>query len=82
MPSLGGAIARLGDQYRNSRREMEIYASLSLALMHSEGSSERVREAFSAAGPGGYPGRCRTSPPVERRGQGADRGGVACAPRL
>ena len=28
---------------------MEIYASLSLALMHSEGSSERVREAFSRA---------------------------------
>ena len=43
------AIARLGDQHRNSRREMEIYASLSLALMHSEGSSERVREAFSRA---------------------------------
>jgi hypothetical protein len=43
------AIARLGDQYKNSRREMEIYASLSPALMHSEGSSERVREAFSWA---------------------------------
>jgi predicted ATPase/DNA-binding winged helix-turn-helix (wHTH) protein len=43
------AIARLGDRHRNSRREMEIYASLSLALMHSEGSSERVREAFSRA---------------------------------
>jgi predicted ATPase/DNA-binding winged helix-turn-helix (wHTH) protein len=43
------AIARLGDQHKNSRREMEIYASLSLALMHSEGSSERVREAFSRA---------------------------------
>ncbi len=28
---------------------MEIYASLSLALMHTEGSSERVREAFSRA---------------------------------
>ena len=43
------AIARLGDQHRNSRREMEIYASLSLALMHSEGSSELVRKAFSRA---------------------------------
>jgi predicted ATPase/DNA-binding winged helix-turn-helix (wHTH) protein len=43
------AIARLGDQHKNSRREMEIYASLSLALMHTEGSSRRVREAFSRA---------------------------------
>jgi predicted ATPase/DNA-binding winged helix-turn-helix (wHTH) protein len=43
------AIARLGDQHKNSRREMEIYASLSLALMHSEGSSEPVRKAFSRA---------------------------------
>jgi predicted ATPase/DNA-binding winged helix-turn-helix (wHTH) protein len=43
------AIARLGDQHKNSRREMEIYTSLSLALMHSEGSSEQVREAFSRA---------------------------------
>jgi predicted ATPase/DNA-binding winged helix-turn-helix (wHTH) protein len=43
------AIAHLGDQHKNSRREMEIYASLSLALVHSEGSSERVREAFSRA---------------------------------
>jgi predicted ATPase/DNA-binding winged helix-turn-helix (wHTH) protein len=43
------AIAHLGDQHKNSRREMEIYASLSLALMHSEGSGERVREAFSRA---------------------------------
>jgi tetratricopeptide (TPR) repeat protein len=43
------AIARLGDQYKNSRREMEIYASLSLALMHSEGSNELVRKAFSRA---------------------------------
>src|SRR4029077_16381810 len=43
------AIARLGDQHKNSRREMEIYASLSLALMHSEGSRERVREVFSRA---------------------------------
>lgn len=43
------AIARLGDQHKNSRREMEIYTSLSLALMHSEGSSEQVRKAFSRA---------------------------------
>src|SRR5712675_3447780 len=43
------AITRLGDQHKNSRREMEIYASLSLALMHSEGSSELVRMAFSRA---------------------------------
>jgi predicted ATPase/DNA-binding winged helix-turn-helix (wHTH) protein len=43
------AIARLGDQHQNSRREMEIYASLSLALMHSEGSSDLVRKAFSRA---------------------------------
>jgi hypothetical protein len=43
------AIARLGDQHKNSRREMQIYASLSLAVMHTEGSSERVREAFSRA---------------------------------
>jgi tetratricopeptide (TPR) repeat protein len=43
------AIARLGDQHKNSRREMEIYASLSLALMHSEGSSELVHKAFSRA---------------------------------
>jgi len=43
------AIARLGDQHKNSRREMEISTSLSLALMHSEGSSELVRNAFSRA---------------------------------
>jgi predicted ATPase/DNA-binding winged helix-turn-helix (wHTH) protein len=43
------AIARLGDQQKNSRREMEIYASLPLALMQSEGSSELVRKAFSRA---------------------------------
>jgi predicted ATPase/DNA-binding winged helix-turn-helix (wHTH) protein len=43
------AIARLEDQHRNSRREMEICASFSLALMHTEGSSQRVSEAFSRA---------------------------------
>jgi predicted ATPase/DNA-binding winged helix-turn-helix (wHTH) protein len=43
------AIARLADQHKNSRREMEISTSLALALMHSEGSSELVRDAFSRA---------------------------------
>ena len=43
------AIARLDDRHKNSRRELEIYASLSLALMHTEGSNQRVREAFSRA---------------------------------
>jgi predicted ATPase/DNA-binding winged helix-turn-helix (wHTH) protein/tetratricopeptide (TPR) repeat protein len=43
------AIMRLGDQHKNSRREMEIYASLPLALMHTEGSNERVRDGFYRA---------------------------------
>src|SRR6202795_455918 len=43
------AIARLGDQHKNSRREMEICASLPLALMHTEGSNRHVRSAFSRA---------------------------------
>jgi predicted ATPase/DNA-binding winged helix-turn-helix (wHTH) protein len=43
------AIARLGDRHKNSRREMEIVTSLSLALMHSEGNSELVHKAFSRA---------------------------------
>jgi predicted ATPase/DNA-binding winged helix-turn-helix (wHTH) protein len=43
------AIARLGDQHKNSRRELEIYGALSLAVMHTEGSAERVRETFSRA---------------------------------
>ena len=43
------AMARLGDQHKNSRREMEIYASLPLALMHTEGSNQHVRSAFSRA---------------------------------
>jgi predicted ATPase/DNA-binding winged helix-turn-helix (wHTH) protein len=43
------AIARLGGQHKNCRREMEIYTSLSFALMHIEGSSQRVREAFYRA---------------------------------
>jgi len=41
------AIARLGDQHKNSRREMEIYASLSLAVMHIERSEVLARKAFS-----------------------------------
>ena len=40
------AIARLGDQRKNSRRDMEISTSLSFALMHTEGSSELVRKTF------------------------------------
>jgi tetratricopeptide (TPR) repeat protein len=43
------AIARLGDRHKNSRRDLEISTSLSLALMHSEGSGELVRKAFSRA---------------------------------
>jgi predicted ATPase/DNA-binding winged helix-turn-helix (wHTH) protein len=43
------AIARLRDHHKNPRREMEIYTSLSFALMHTEGSSQRVREAFDRA---------------------------------
>src|SRR3984893_26942 len=43
------AIARLGDQHKDCRREMEIYTSLSFALMHTEGSSQRVRDAFYRA---------------------------------
>src|SRR4029077_15442727 len=42
-------IARLGDQHKNSRREMEIYASLPLALMHTEGTNQRVRDGFYLA---------------------------------
>jgi predicted ATPase/DNA-binding winged helix-turn-helix (wHTH) protein len=41
------AIARFGEQQKRSRRGTEIATSLSLALMHSEGSNELVREAFS-----------------------------------
>jgi len=43
------AMARLGDQHKNSRRELEICASLPLALMHTEGSNPGVRSAFSRA---------------------------------
>ena len=43
------AIARLGNPYQDSRRAMEIYASLPLALMHTEGNDQRVRTAFASA---------------------------------
>jgi predicted ATPase len=43
------AMARLGNPYRNSRRAMEISASLSLALMHTEGNDQRVQTAFASA---------------------------------
>src|SRR5258708_1555323 len=43
------AIARLGNPYQNSRRAMEISASLPLALMHTEGNDQRVRTAFASA---------------------------------
>lgn len=43
------AITRLGDPYRSSRRAMEIFASLPLALMHTEGNDQRVRTAFASA---------------------------------
>src|SRR5712672_3297158 len=43
------AIARLGTRNQSSRRAMEIYASLPLALMHTEGNDQRVRTAFASA---------------------------------
>jgi predicted ATPase/DNA-binding winged helix-turn-helix (wHTH) protein len=43
------AIARLGDRHKNSRREMEICASLPLVLMRTEESRSRVRAAFYRA---------------------------------
>ena len=43
------AIGRLGSQFKNSRREMEICASLPFALTYIEGNSDRVRVAFSRA---------------------------------
>jgi len=43
------AIACLGTRNQNSRRAMEIYASLSLALMHTEGNDQHVRASFSRA---------------------------------
>jgi len=43
------AIARLGNRNQNSRRAMEIYSSLPLVLMHTEGNDQRVRSSFSRA---------------------------------
>src|SRR6266850_166501 len=43
------AMARLGSPYQNSRRAMEISASLPLALMHTEANDQRVRVAFASA---------------------------------
>jgi predicted ATPase len=43
------ALARLGDQHKSSRRELEISTSLAFALMYFEGNNELVREAFSRA---------------------------------
>src|SRR5258708_8067935 len=42
-------MARPDNPYRNSRRAMEISASLALALMHTEGNDQRVRTAFASA---------------------------------
>jgi predicted ATPase len=43
------AIARLGTRNQNSRRAMEIHASLPLALMHTEGNDQHVQASFSRA---------------------------------
>lgn len=43
------AIARHGTRNQDSRRAMEISASLPLALMHTEGNDQRVRTAFASA---------------------------------
>src|SRR5229473_5732949 len=43
------AIARLGTRNQNSHRAMEIYASLPLVLMHTEGNDQHVRASFSRA---------------------------------
>ena len=43
------AMTRLGNPYQNSRRAMEISASLPLALMHTEGNDQRARTAFASA---------------------------------
>jgi tetratricopeptide (TPR) repeat protein len=43
------AIARLGIQNQNSRRVMEIHASLPLVLMHTEADDQHVRASFSRA---------------------------------
>src|SRR5258707_2208285 len=43
------AIALLGSQHPDSRREMETCATLPFALMYTEGNNQRVRTAFSRA---------------------------------
>ena len=43
------AIARLGDQRTDSRRDLEISTSLAFALMHAEGSSELIHKTFARA---------------------------------
>jgi predicted ATPase/DNA-binding winged helix-turn-helix (wHTH) protein len=43
------AIALLGSQHPDSRREMEICAMLPFALMYTEGNNQRVRAAFFRA---------------------------------
>ncbi|MEA2888740.1 MAG: hypothetical protein QOD11_3100 [Bradyrhizobium sp.] len=43
------AIALLESQHPDSRREMQICATLPFALMYTEGNSQRVRAAFSRA---------------------------------
>src|SRR6266567_3523000 len=40
------AMASLGNPHRDSRRAMEISASIPLAMMHTEGNDQRVRTAF------------------------------------
>jgi predicted ATPase/DNA-binding winged helix-turn-helix (wHTH) protein len=43
------AITRLGDQRKDSRRDLEISTSLSFALLHAEGSSELIHKTFARA---------------------------------
>jgi predicted ATPase/DNA-binding winged helix-turn-helix (wHTH) protein len=43
------AITRLGDQRKDSRRDLEISTSLSYALLHAEGSSELIHKTFARA---------------------------------
>ena len=43
------AIARLADQHKGSSREMELCASLPLALRYTDDNNQRVRLAFSRA---------------------------------
>ena len=43
------AIPRLGDQCKDSRRDLEIATSLSFALLHAEGSSDLIQKTFARA---------------------------------